>query len=165
MGARIAYSQPCALRCVAVHASAGRFWACLLPSLPTQKPKTRGTHTHTTRAAAATVAMATRQPSEAGRRGPARQNESGPQNRPLVILIPPAHTTPAILPLGDGSLCHPRGRAVGFLDGSYLGVGWDGAYLTCPFTCLHGTGSSSSSNDTALTAGKSCCCTPACLVS
>lgn len=126
------YSQPCGCGCVAMHASVGFGSLLSTVHLPTPKPKTRGTTqyntTHPTPAA----------PGIQRHRAIGRLPDGvRPQNRPLVILIPPAHTHPAILPLGDGSLCHPRGCgvwAVGFLHGSYLGVGWDGAYLTL---CLH----------------------------
>lgn len=111
--------------CVACTRRPGRFWACGLSALavhpPPQKPKTRGTlhHTHPT------SSQQTRHP--ANRIRPAQhQSESRPQNRPLVILIPPAHTTPAILPLGDGSLCHLRGWASGISVRQLFGggVGW-----------------------------------------
>lgn len=122
------YSQPCGCSCVAMHASVG-FGSLLSTYLPypPKNPKP-GAHHNTT---PPTNTSSTRRPATL-HNWPC-QNGVRPQNRPLVILIPPAHTHPAILPLGDGSLCHPRGCgvwAVGFLHGSYLGggVGWRLSY-------------------------------------
>lgn len=122
------YSQPCGCSCVASHASVGLFWVPPVHHHPPGNPKP-GAHHQQQRSSASSDNKRMFGRSIVGVR---------PQNRLLAILIPPAHTHPAILPLGDGSLCHPHGCGVvwcgvwagGFLYGSYLGVGWDGTYLT-----------------------------------
>lgn len=78
----------------------------------------------------------------------------------LVILIPPAHTTPAILPLGDGSLCHPRGLGSGIFVRQLFGggVGWR-LYLTYsqPAQQQQQAAASSSSSSSSGTAGNPVC--------